>query len=184
MQFLFVTSSHSKLLFISVNATQDFPRQTHVVLTPSIPHFSAGYLGLGTLEATEYSSQYCNSILNAPSGADAGYTCPDAGEYNVRLTFPLFGESLAWYANMYGFNVGVNVKFTDAETGDAYAYCYAEVKVKNGNGVSSSWGFLLGGAGLLTAIGYVYQKRRVATAALSEEMTTNFELVNDQIMHV
>jgi hypothetical protein len=172
----------------SVTATQDFPFQSHVVLTPSIPRLS-GFGGLGSLEATGYTSEYCGSILSAPAGNDAGYTCPEAGLYNFRLTFALFGESLAWYANFHGFNVGLNVKITDAETGDEYALCYAEVKVKTGtnsNGVSTSWGFLLGGAGLagLTALGYVYQKRRVATAAQSEEMGGNFELINDQIMRV
>ena len=177
----------------SVNATADFPHKSRVVFTPSVPHLF-GFGGWDSIESTEYTSNYCNSVLHAPAGADAGYTCPDAGLYNFRVTFPLFGESLAWYSDLYGFNIALNMKISNAETGDDYAYCYAEVNVKKGpyrhtsHGASTTWGAVLGGAGmagLAAALGYAYRKRRVTTADNTpDEMVTNFELVNDQIMQV
>ena len=147
------------------------------------------------MESTEYTSNYCDTtVLHAPAGSDAGYTCPEAGLYNFRVTVPLLGDSLAWYGDMYGFNIALNMKISNAETGDDYAYCYAVVNVKKGpyrhtsHGASTTWGALLGGgagmASLAAALGYAYRKRRVATVDTQEEMVTNFELVNDQIMQV
>jgi len=163
------------------------------MLTPSVARLSRA--SWGSIEATDYTSNYCSSILHAPAGADAGYTCPEAGLYNVRLTFPLFGESLAWYGDTYGYNIGLSMKVSDAATGDDYAFCYTEIKVSKGtyrhtnHGVSTTWGALVGGAGLagLSAalLGFAYRKRRVATTeGTSEEMVTNFELVNDPILNV
>lgn len=174
-----------------MNATQDFPRKSHIVATPSIPAYLPGFSTIESYEATNYTSHYCGSVLQAPSGADAGYSCPEAGFYNYRVTFPMFGDSLAWYGNLYGFSFGMKMIISDAETGYEYATCYAEATVKKGPVVASdnvytNWGAILGGgAGLLglTTLGYMFHKRKVTTAS-SEEITMNFELVNDPIMHV
>lgn len=142
------------------------------------------------METKNYTSHYCNSVLHAPAGSDAGYSCPEAGVYNFRATVPFFGDSLDWYRNLYGFNIGLNMKISDAETGDDYALCYAEIKVTKasldyGSNLSTGWGAFLSGAGLAgLAAGYLYRRRRVAIMSQSDDMNTNFELVDDPFVHV
>ena len=175
-----------------VNATTDLPYLTRLTVSPSIPHFPSMSTA-ATYNATDYISNSCGTILTPPAGADAGYSCPDAGVYNIRGTMVMFGNTSAWYKNYYGFNVGLNVRLYNAVTNDVYATCYAEIGVYQGaENPSTDWSWM-GGAGLTGVLmaGYVYRKRKVTTPRIPastfdslEEPVTNFELVGDSTRQV
>lgn len=178
--------------FFAVNATTDLPSEVKVSVSPSIPHFPDSGV-FETYHYQNYTSYSCDTLLKAPAGDDAGYSCPDAGVYNYRFTFGMFGDPDAWYGSYHGFNVGMSVKIFDVGNNADYGFCYLEMKVKKGADSSySDLAFFGTGLASLTgvaAVGYMYRRRKLATLAPhshaeAEETITNFELISDQFVNV
>jgi hypothetical protein len=176
-----------------VNATTDLPGEIKITVLPSLPHLPGNGM-FASYIYQNHTSYSCGTLLAPPAGDDAAYSCPDAGIYNLHTTFPMFGNSSAWYGNSHGFNVGLNIKVFDVKNNVDYGFCYVEMRVKEGiyDGTYSSstdWAFLGGGLASVAAVGYMYRKRRIVTLDLHSESsedctTTNFELVSDQIANV
>lgn len=161
-------------------------------MSPSLPHVP----GSGWFSSYDYSGKVkdnCGSTLSIPAGNDAGYSCPEAGLYNVHSTFKLFGASSAWYASAHGYNIGVGVRMYDLTDNSEFGFCYAEIRVKEGTYSPATDWAIVGGAGVLASMaGYLYRKRRVAAAAAAAEggyaedgrTTSHFELVSDPVSTV
>eukprot|EP00934_Nitzschia_sp_Nitz4_P001156 Nitzschia sp. Nitz4//scaffold22_size323478//302476//305917//NITZ4_000590-RA/size323478-processed-gene-0.428-mRNA-1//1//CDS//3329543186//1156//frame0 len=151
-----------------VNATSDLPANATMTISPSIPRLP------GYLPTHSYSGKvrnYCGSLLSPPAGNDASYTCPKAGFYNVIVDgFKIFGDSAAWYATTYGYNIGLSIRVKDDSDHSEYGYCYAEIRVQKGAFSPSTDWAIVGGAGVVMSAvaGLVYRRRRRAAISAEE----------------
>jgi len=176
--------------FPAVNVTEVIPSEVRVSVTPTVARFPFSGV-LSTYKYESYTSDSCGTRLTEPAGGDAAYSCPDAGVYNYRTNFTMFGDPTSWYGSWNGFSLGISVRVYDVSTNDEFGVCYAAINVKAGpNHPATNWSFFVGGFASLTglaAAGYMYRKRKVATIELnsqSEGSTTHFELVTDPMCRV
>lgn len=167
------------------------PSEIGLSVRPSLPHLP-GSGWFSTYKYQDSISNSCGDHLNAPAGNDAGYSCPDAGLYNYRGNFTLFGDPDEWYSSFYGFDLGVTVKVQDVSNEVEYAHCYVELKVKKGHhdsAAAAEAAFFGGGSlALVVAAGMMYRKRRVASRELRRPLyireEVNFEMASHPIVDV
>ena len=175
-----------RTVIISVNATTDFPSNPEIKVKPTLPlmPFSGFYSVYDSIAST---TNLCNAI-SPPAGNDAGYSCPSAGLYNFGTDYHIWGDPHAWYGNIYGINMGVDVDFLDSYTKEKWATCFVTVRIREGEDeyVYNNAAFIGGATAALTglAAGLMYKRRRILIegedndAALldRDESPTNYEL--------
>jgi hypothetical protein len=138
-------------------------------------------LGVGVSTVYDEDVDVCGSnVLKPPAGNDAGYACPDAGEYNFHTGLQLWGNHSSWYADVYGYTTGLSVSIRDLEARegyDEYATCSMKILVRPTSSSSNSNSATLLGlsavglAGLVSYLGFLGVKRgrRACTCTDFEE---------------
>jgi hypothetical protein len=131
---------------------------------------------LGVTVSTVFQEEVdmCGSnVLTAPEGNDAGYACPEAGAYNLHTGFQLWGNNTSWYADVYGYTMGLSVSIRDVEKGDddEYATCSLNILVRPTTTTSSSNSAALLGlsavglTGLVSYLGFLGLRGRRASTS-------------------
>lgn len=137
-------------------------------------------MGVSVSKLYQENVDVCGSdVLTAPAGNDAGYACPDPGAYNFHSDFPLWGNSSSWYADIYGYTMGlsVSIRDLDADEGyDDYAMCSMKILVRPTSTTSSSNSATLLGlsavglTGLVSYLGFLgLRGRRACTCSEFKE---------------
>jgi hypothetical protein len=123
------------VLLVPVTAKFELPQNAAITITEKM-------MGVSLSPFYHEDVDVCNSeVLTPPAGNDAGYNCPDAGEYNFHTGLKLWGNHSSWYADLYGYTMGLSVSIRDldkSEGDDEYATCSMNILVRPTSNTSSS----------------------------------------------
>jgi hypothetical protein len=166
--------SHLNVLPVPVTVLSDLPsNNSSITIKETI-------MGVGVSTVYDEDVDVCGSnVLTPPAGNDANYTCPDAGEYKFHTGLQLWGGRSSWYADVYGYTMGLSISIRDPDESEGdgeYATCSMKILVRPTKDTSTFSSATLIGlsavglTGLVSYFGFLGRRRSCTCGELEEEI--------------